>query len=204
MLQTAVLHQQEVLTHLKMFIGFECSEEFVDTSSPPKPLCLQDFQKCYPGLAWSCPEEAFDLMLTIPVGPPPHKADLSLTDWEQLCEFLRSLHWITGQQYMCTYQELGFLFHMRGFRLHKRPPHFQDLVLQLRRGIVALYKTCPDLPGTPTARATKCIGKVLPQGALTGVLPYFAQNELLAFARVLASGAGRFADSWSITFDCLL
>ena len=110
MFQDAVLHQQEVLTQLNKFIGFECAEEFVDASSPPKPLCLQDFQKCYPGLAWSCSEQAFDLVFNIPDGPPPSKADLSHADWDQLRTFLKSLHWISGLQYMCTYQELAFFF----------------------------------------------------------------------------------------------
>ena len=204
LLQTAVLHQQEILTRLNKYIGFECSEDFVALSSSPKPMDVQDFRKCYPGLAWNMEEDSFDMTLTTPASSPPHKADMTQVDWEQLCDFLSSLRWTQGQHLLCTYQELAFLFHLRGFRLHKRPAHFQELVLRLRQGIVALYKQCPDLPGTPAARATKCIGKVLPQGALTGILPYFAQNELALFARVLAAGAGRFADSWSFSFDSLL
>ena len=140
MFQAAVLHQQEVLTQLNKFIGFECAEEFVDASSPPKPLCLQDFQKCYPGLAWSCSEQAFDLVFNIPDGPPPSKADLSHADWDQLRTFLKSLHWISGLQYMCTYQELAFFFTSGAFDCTNDLHTFKTLYCSCGR-LLWLYTT---------------------------------------------------------------
>ena len=201
---SAILHQQVVLTLLNKHIGSECLEDFKFETQSTKQLELQDPRKCFPGLAWDTEESDFSITLDFPDEPPPSKVLFGAEDWITVLAFFRSLQWKVHDEVLCTYQELAFLFYKRGFRLRSRPSHFQDLVLQLRKCIVTIQRTPCAVPGTPTARATKCIGRVLPQGAVVGALPFFAQNELLAFCRILAEGAGRSAETWTFPFDHLL
>ena len=201
---SAILHQQEVLTLLNKHIGSECLDDFSSETRSAKQHELQDPPKCFPGLEWDTEASEFSLTLNFPDEPPPPKVLFGVEDWNTVLAFLQSLHWKVRDGVLCTYQELAFLFYKRGFRLRNRPSHFQDLVLQLRKCIVTIQRTPFALPGIPTARATKCIGRVLQQGAVVGALPFFAQNELLAFCRILAEGAGRSAETWTFPFDHLL
>ena len=201
---SAILHQQEVLTLLNKHIGAECLDDLHFEPRSSKQQELQDPRMCFPGLAWEIDVSEFNITLNFPLESPPPKVLFGIDDWHTVLAFFQSLHWKVQEGVLCTYQELAFLFYKRGFRLRQRPPHFQDLVLQLRKCIVTIQRTPFALPGVPTARATKCIGRVLPQGAIVGALPFFALDELHAFSRILAGGAGRFADSWTFSFDHLL
>ena len=204
LLQDAILRKQRILTDLNRYIGFECSASFTDTPMQARAVSENDFRTIYPGLAWYNSEADFSFLWNpLDSGCPP-KVDLSNSDWQVFMTFGKSLRWLVADNVMCTYQELAFLFVVRGHHFRCREDHFQDLVLQLRRCIVAISKTHMAFPGVPTARATKCIGKVLPQGALVGSLPFFAPGELVKFCRVLAGGAGRSADSWSFPVERFL
>ena len=204
MLHAAILQKQRILTDLNRYIGFECSDTFTDMPMRQCAVSEIDFRTTYPGFAWHYSETDFSFSWTPEDPICPSKLDLSASDWQVFVSFGKSLKWLLDDQVMCTYQELAFLFVARGHHFGCREEHFQELVLKLRRCCVVLSKTRNAFPGTPTARATKCIGKVLPQGALVGALPFFAPGELFKFCRVLAGGAGRSADSWSFPVERFL
>ena len=204
MFQAAILQKQRTLTDLNRFIGFECSDTFTDTPMRQSAASEIDFHTIYPGLAWNHNEADFSFSWKPEDSSCPPKLDLSASDWQVFVNFGKTLKWFLADHVMCTYQELAFLFVIRGHHFRCREAHFQELVLKLRKCCVVLSKTHNALPGTPTARATKCIGKVLLQGALVGALPFFAPGELFKFCRVLAGGAGRSADSWSFPVERFL
>lgn len=203
-LQQAILKQRQFLTDLNKFIGYECADTFTDRPMQQRPMNKCDFRGSYPGFAWTVCEEDFTFVWVPPQQCSPPQTGLGPQDWDTFLAFVPGLKWMIDDSVHSTYQEIAFLFHHRGFRLSDRPNHFQELVLRLRKCIVSLGRSPFALPGKPTARAYKCIGKVLPQGAIVGALPFFAKGELLAFCSVLASGAGRSAESWSFPFDRLL
>lgn len=169
----------------------------------PDEMTLEHAKIRYSHWLWSTPSGSFCWKPRLPHSHPcPRTWPASDDDWREICAFLRSLRWKTGNEYSFSFCELAAVFHASGYRIHSDVQllTFRELTNLIRKAIQLLSKdpAADAVPGTFNSTRPRSCGRVLPQGCLDHAIPFVTEEGYLLIARLLARGAGRTLESWEI------
>lgn len=139
----------------------------------------------------------------------PARSKISSNDFQASLDFLATLQWCNAEHLGVGFVELLFLFLHRGHKLEG----FQDVGTGFSEALKHFKKAIVAVIGTPNQKyipgrycsteAYKC-GRALPKGAIFGTRPFFASNELQAFAALLLEGCGQNLATWSFPISACL
>ena len=207
-MQAAATLHQEWLVRLHAHL-----DTHAEVSVPPSldiPATVDNFnivdaRRQFPKWDWTAVKALHSWKPKIPDKlAPPKRWRYAQAEWHEICRFARSLRWKIQAGTASSFCEIAVLFHAKGFRCEGdyESITMHSIVCKIRQAFQFFSKDVhvDAFPGDFNPRFVKSAGKVLPQSAIVGAVPFMEDDVLFSLAKALNAGAGRTIDSWRVPF----